>query len=701
MTDPWLFSDQPPARAHGQAETALMEGTTFCVSDGGGDIRPQHAGGLFVRDTRVLSEWALALDGRTPVPLTVRTESPHSATFLSWLGTGPRGSHVLCTRERHVGEGMREDLTLRNASPHRVEVILELRVGADFADVFEVKDGRAFDLKAAPFTFESGVVAMSRREAEREFGVTVSSDKPSEPGEHSMRWRVELDGHGIWSTTLEVVPRFDGLSLTLHHPRGAPVDEMEPARRHREWWRQMPSLRTPDTALNELLRESVADIATLRIHDPADPERPMVAAGAPWFMALFGRDSLLTSLMLLPVDRRLAIGTLRTLAEHQGTRDEPATEEEPGKILHEMRFGPTAALNLGGRSAYYGSADSSALFVVLLDGIARWGAPADVVLELLPHADRALTWMRHHGDLDGDGFVEYRRKTEQGLVNQGWKDSWDGVNFADGTVAEAPIALAEVQAYSYAAYLGRARLATLTGDPEGAEGWEEQARELKAAFNRDFWLPHRGWYAVGLDRDKQPIDALSSNMGHCLWSGIVDDDKAESVARHLTGPELFNGWGVRTLATSMGAYDPLSYHNGSVWPHDTALAISGLARYGFHREAADLATALVDASAAFDHRLPELFSGYDRSEFGFPVPYPAACTPQAWAAAAPLELLRALLGLEPGEPPTCDPHLPERFLPLRIAGLAVAEEQYTLDVVDGVWQVRDATGRKLAEGACA
>jgi glycogen debranching enzyme len=696
VTDPWLFEDMPGGESRGETEVALMEGTTFCISDGAGDIRPQHSHGLFVRDTRMLSEWVLTIDGQVPFPLAVQSEDPHSSTFLGWLSPGRGRGHLMCARERHVGEGMREDLTLRNGSSTPVTVTLTLRVGADFADLFEVKDGRALDLPAAPGIAEGRAVTLSRRSGEREYAVVVSAEDSARADRDALRWTAEIPGHGSWTTTVEVVPQFDGESLALHHPRGAPVHEAAPARRHREWWSQVPTITTTDRDLSDLLRNSIADIATLRIFSPEHPDRPVVAAGAPWFMALFGRDSLLTSLMLLPVDLRLAIGTLQTLAEHQGTRTDPATEEEPGRVLHEMRFGPTAALSLGGQSAYYGTVDASPLFVVLLAEVQRWGAPDEVVAALLPHADRALEWMERYGDFDGDGFLEYQRKTDRGLVNQGWKDSWDGINFADGRIAQSPIALAEAQAYAYAAYQGRARLAAVFGDVDGAGRWAERARALKAAFNKEFWLPDRGWYAVGLDGDKQPIDALTSNIGHCLWAGIVDDDKADAVARHLTSPELFSGWGIRTLATSMGAFDPMSYHNGSVWPHDTVLAISGLARYGFRRGAARIAVGLVEASASFGHRLPELFAGFDREQFRFPVPYPAACSPQAWAAAAPVELLRALLDLQPGDPPSCDPQVPERFLPLRIRGLSAAG--YELDVDESGWQIRDAAEVSRAAG---
>ena len=296
--------------------------------------------------------------------------------------------------------------------------------------------------------------------------------------------------------------------------------------------------------------------------------------------------------MLLPWDDSLAAGTLQTLADRQGHVIDPATEEEPGRILHEVRFGPATSLALGGQNAYYGTADATPLFVMLLGELRRWGRHGQLAQKLLPHANRALHWIEHYGDADGDGFTEYSAKTPSGLVNQGWKDSRDAINFADGTIAEPPIALAEVQAYAYAAYRARAAFARETSDAPGARHWAEAAARLKRAFNQAFWLPDKGWYAVALDRDKRPVDALTSNIGRCLWTGIADEDKAAAVADHLLSQDMFSGWGIRTLAESMAAYNPMSYHNGSVWPHDNALCAAGLMRYGFTAHAQRVAAKL-------------------------------------------------------------------------------------------------------------
>jgi glycogen debranching enzyme len=305
------------------------------------------------------------------------------------------------------------------------------------------------------------------------------------------------------------------------------------------------------------------------------------------------------------------------------------------------------------------------------------------VEELLPHADRALAWMERYGDRDGDGFIEYRRATDRGLQNQGWKDSWDGITFADGRPAEAPIALCEVQGYAYDAFRARAELASWLDDDAGARRWSERASALKTAFNERFWLPERGWYALALDRDKKPVDACASNMGHCLWSGIVDADKAPVVAEHLVSPAMFTGWGVRTLSSAMGAYDPVSYHNGSVWPHDNAFVVAGLMRYGFVAPAQRIAEALLEAAEHFGGRLPELFCGFDRGEFSEPVPYPTSCSPQAWASATPVQLVRTLLRFDPELPHDrlwVDPVLPPAFAPLRVEGVALGDGRVSVEV---------------------
>ena len=690
MTGPWASGETPQGRGACSPAT-LIEGSSFCISEPGGDILPGRPQGLFVRDTRVLSRWELTVDGKEPQPLSVQQAEPYAATFIGRLPprAGKADSTLLVVRRRYVGDGMREDITIRNTAARAVRCVLEVGADADFADLFEVK-GRSKPRAAASVhaADSSLVITSGRRDRQQE--LVVNGDGEPAVADGSLTWRLAIPGHGERTVSIEAVPVTDGVPMTLRYPRGKKIERAIPAKRLRKWRRRGPQVRTADPNLAAVLDRSIEDLGALRIFDPAHPRRPVVAAGAPWFMALFGRDSLLTAWMLLPWDAGLAAGTLQTLAAWQGNEVDAASEEEPGRILHEVRFGPASAMALGGRQAYYGTADATPLFVMLLGELQRWGFKEATVAALLPHADRALAWIEDYGDADGDGFVEYCRKTSHGLANQGWKDSWDGINFADGTIAEPPIALAEVQGYVYAAYRARAELAVSAGDQAGARLWRKKAKQLKRAFNERFWLPDRGWFAVGLDRDKRPIDSLTSNIGHCLWTGIVDNDKAASVVRHLMSDDRFSGWGIRTLAQSMAAYNPMSYHNGSVWPHDNAICAAGLMRYGYVEHAQQVAEAILEAAEHFSYRLPELFCGFSRQEFGAPVPYPTSCSPQAWAAAAPLLLVHTLLRFVPDMPTGqlwCAPVLPERYLPMRVGGLSLAKARVTVELWPSGWEI--------------
>jgi glycogen debranching enzyme len=558
---------------------------------------------------------------------------------------------------------------------------------ADFADLFEVKETRVPARPDPDSSVVGDVLRMVRTYDDRgsRRGVQVSGDgATAEAGR--LVFEVVVPPRDTWTGCVQVVPVVDDVTYEPRFPTDRPLEETVAARRTMQWREAVPNIQTTDRDLARTLQRTSTDLGALRIFDPDQPDVAVVAAGAPWFMTLFGRDSLLTSYMALPLDQSLARGTLQTLARLQGEKDDPASEEEPGRILHEVRFGAEPELALGGSTVYYGTADATALFVILLGELRRWGLAEDEVDELLPHAERALAWLVRRGERGADGFVTYQRATDRGLVNQGWKDSWDGVTFADGTVASGPIALCEVQGYTYAAYLARAHFAWEAGDSSARQQWAARATALKRAFNERFWLEDQGCFALALDGARRPVDAVASNMGHCLWSGIVDEDKAEAVAKRLLSPEMFSGWGVRTLATDMGAYNPLSYHNGSVWPHDNALVAAGLMRYGFVEEAQRVATAVLDAAAAFGGRLPELFCGFDRTSYDPPVPFPTSCSPQAWASATPVQMLRTLLRLDPWVPHGCawlDPALPAGFPDLTIDRLPLAGSRLRLRVEGG------------------
>jgi glycogen debranching enzyme len=673
---------EPPQVGLDGGTVTLVEGSSFCVCRNDGDIDPGPPHGVFFRDTRIVSVWRLRVDGDAVEPLVVLPGDPYRARFVA--RARPRPGHteptLLVERDRFVGVGMREDLVLRNVGTEPAGVALTLSFDADFADVFEVKEGRVRSRYYVAAHSTPDGSRLTLRLPDRERSVLVAAHGAT-TSERQLSWRLVVPPHGEWRTTVQVQASEGGVDLPVRFPSDVPLEHAVPVQRLRDWRHSAPQVVTADPGLARALQRSLDDLATLRIHDPEHPEIDVVAAGAPWFMTLFGRDSILASYMALPLDQSLAVGTLQTLARYQGTRSDPLTEEQPGRILHEMRFGVDASLALGGGSIYYGTIDATPLFVMLLGELRRWGIARKVVDELLPHADAALEWMLQYGDRDGDGFVEYERSSDRGLAHQGWKDSWDAVTHADGHPAAPPIALCEVQGYVYAAYIARSHFAREVGDDALADEWSERAKTLKERFNQAFWLADRGYFAVALDGAKRPVDALASNMGHCLWTGIVDEDKAQSVAEHLVSPEMFSGWGVRTLATSMAAYNPLSYHNGSVWPHDNALIVAGLIRYGCNEAAQRITGAVLDAADAFGGRLPELMCGFDRAQYSRPVPYPTSCSPQAWASASPVQLLRSLLRFDPWVPQGklwIDPVLPPELAGLEVRGVRLAGQRFSV-----------------------
>jgi glycogen debranching enzyme len=706
MADPWNFAGPVTQLGSTSGVVTLVDESTFAISGGAGDISPGAAQGLFVRDTRILSRFEVLVDGMRTEPLAAVTDDPFSATFVSQCMPAPdrADSTLMVFRSRYVGQGMREDLAIRNFADEEAVCTVQVLLGSDFADLFAVKEGRvgteppAGELSTTvlgddpadpddptdPLTPRPrSTVVSSYRRGGVVRGVEVRFAGPTLVTSDLVTFEVVVPPRGQWTTCIEVGPVFDGTAVDPRYHCGEPIDRATPTERLAQWRRQVPQVETSHPGLKEVIARSAEDLGALRIFDPEFPERVVVAAGAPWFMTVFGRDSLLTAWMALLVDPDLARGVLQTLARFQGTDVDPRHDEEPGRILHEMRFGDAASLSLGGGSIYYGTADATPLFVMLLGEMRRWGVAREMVDELLPNAARAIEWIEQFGDADGDGYVEYTRGSERGLANQGWKDSWDGIRYADGRVAQAPIALCEVQAYTYGAYLATAHFAFEVGDSVTYDRFRAKATQLKAAFNRDFWLEEQGWYAVGLDADKRPIDSLTSNIGHCLWTGIVDEDKAHRVAEKLVSPAMFSGWGVRTLSKDSGGYNPISYHCGSVWPHDTAIVAAGLARYGFDGAAQKLIFGLLDAAQTQGGRLPELFSGLDRGELTVPVGYPTSCSPQAWAAASPLLCLRTLLRLDPWIPygkTWLSPNLPEGIAYLKVAGIPLAGSRVTIEV---------------------
>ncbi|WP_353808323.1 amylo-alpha-1,6-glucosidase [Agromyces sp. SYSU T00194] len=632
------------------SSVTVVEGSSFCLSSFNGDVRPNRVEGLFVRDTRLLSRWELLVDGSRVHGLAAVSADPYEVRFTGRAATRPGQVEPTLIVERHrlVGNGLREDIRVRNFASEAAAIDLQLMVDADFADVFEVKENRPRRRRTVSHSTDGGRLAFDVDELGMHRGVRITASD-ARVAERMLTIAAVVPPRGEWSTSIEVAGVTGGTESAQSFPIGAALNHAEPARRMRSWRDSVPNITVADPSLAHALERSEEDLGALRIVDAEHPDDSVVAAGAPWFMALFGRDSLLTAWMTLPFAPDLAMGTLRTLARLQGRRVDARTEEQPGRILHEVRLGINLALAPGGESAYYGSIDATPLFVMLVGEALRWGVPLPEIEPLLPAVDAAVRWIVEYGDRDGDGLVEYERSSDRGLLNQGWKDSQDAIAGRDGEFAQGPIALAEVQGYCYAAFEAKAEIDARLGHAADAAQWRRRARALKRRFHERFWMPEEQFYALALDGRKRQVDAIASNAGQCLWTGIVDEGVAEPVVDRLLSPELFSGFGIRTLGTGNVRYNPVSYHNGSVWPHDTVLAAAGIATYGFDERARAVVDGLIDASAAFDGRLPELFCGFDRGEKAEPVPYPASCSPQAWASATPIEILRIALGLRPSK----------------------------------------------------
>ena len=662
----------------------LVEGSNFCISSISGDILPEYPHGVFYEDMRILSRWNLKVNGQSLEPLAAETKEPYRALFAGRVPRidGRADSPLIVERLREVGAGILEQITIRNHSGQSAECVVALTVESDFADLFEVKEARVRRRWAETRELDRHSLIIHARWQDVVKSVVIQADEATVEAE-ALTFTANIPRHGHWTTQVSVVPGTDsaGSVLSFEHPDDGRLSPRD--RRRQEWVSKIPVLQMGNRSIERTLRRSYDDLGALRIEDPQHPDRVVVAAGAPWFMTLFGRDSLWASTMALPVDPSLALGTLQTLAQRQGMVVDQMTEEEPGKILHEVRLDVSSGLALGGKSVYYGSVDATPLFLIVLGEVSRWGFAKETIAALQPHADRARDWIQDYGDKDGDGFVEYARLNDRGLINQGWKDSWDGINFADGTLAEPPIALCEVQGYVYGALLASAWMAHEAGDSGKAVELRERAARLKRQFNEQFWLPDKGYYAVALDKDKRPVDACASNMGHCLTTGIIDGDKAPLVVERLMSPEMFSGWGIRTLASDMDAYNPASYHNGSVWPHDNAIIQVGLMRYGFVAEAQRVSTALLEAAEFSEGRLPELFCGFSREQFATPVPYPTACSPQAWAATTPIMLVTTLMRYDPDVSQGgvwLDPVLPKSYGDLHITNAPMGAGPITIDI---------------------
>lgn len=629
--------------------------------DGDVPLRKGHGLGLYYNDCRYLNGYMMRLAGIRLDPLVGTAEHGFGAVFqlTNQEAVVPGGrlipqDSIGVRWERFVassGLALHEVIEFQNFGLEPVELQLTLIFRARFEDIFAVRERidetpgkihRARWLKDALVFRYDGADGVYR-------GLMIRfSPAPGTAKQNRPIFELQLDPREKKQIALALCVLESENEIDVKADFAACPDPSGVYRiLHSEseiWLRRPTEVFSDSLVLNRILRCALRDVNVLR---SKLGDEPYIAAGVPWFVTLFGRDSLITSLQMLAYHRSFAEQTLRLLAKYQGKELNSWRDEEPGKILHELRTGELANLNVIPHTPYYGTVDATLLFLILLGRHAQWTGDLVLFSELRENVERALFWIDHYGDANRDGYVEYQRKSENGLANQGWKDSGDAIVNEDGSLARPPISLVEVQGYLYLARKLMAELFRRTGEAERAQIFDRQAEDLRRRFNQDFWLPQKNIYALALQEDGQPASVVSSNPGHALWSGIAEKEKARKTAERIMSADMFSGWGVRTLATTEVRYNPVGYHVGSVWPHDNSIIAAGLRRYGFDEPALRIFTGLVEAAMHLDHTLPELFSGFSREDYGAPVRYPVACHPQAWAAVAIPYLLENLLGLAP------------------------------------------------------
>jgi glycogen debranching enzyme len=684
------------------------DGNHYLLTDPRGDIRPDGRGlGLYHLDTRVLSTSILRLNGAQLTLLrgpyregevdTIQLTNPElrrNPADKQAATPSLARRELSITRARRIREGLREQVVVESYSATTEVLEIDLGLGVDMADIFEVR-GYPRTIRGTLCPIElykdrivfayDGLDGLRRTTTVALDGASLEAadDTDTWPGASVVaRWATRLaPGKRFaieWTVTDETT---DAAPATPPRRRATAVAEPR---------FEAPNIRSDHELLDRTLARSVKDLAALHNDGPGPGEQYM-AAGIPWFATLFGRDSLIAALETVAFIPTLAVATLGVLARLQATTDDPWHDAEPGKIIHELRTGEMARAGETPHDAYYGSVDSTPLWLILLGETHAWTGDDAMLDRLWPNALAALHWIETYGDIDGDGFVEYQRRSRLGLLNQGWKDSGDSIRHTDGRPAEGPIALAEVQGYAFAARRAMARLARHRGEAELAMRLEADAQTLQARFDDAFWMPDSRFYAIALDGQKRQVGCIASNAGQALWTGIVPAERAARVTERLLEPDMFSGWGVRTFATGQPGYNPVGYHTGSIWPHDNALIAAGLKANGAPDGANLLAGRLIESAQWFpDLRLPELFCGFDRDEVGAPVAYPVACSPQAWSAAAPFYLLHTMLGLRADASARrlelVRPTLPDWLSKLTITGLPVGDD--SVDLLVHRWRGR-------------
>ena len=730
----------------------LKDDFTLLLSGADGDLTGGLEGhGMYLHDTRYLSLFELTVNGAKPDVLSHTLDYNIAATFragvpfIEQVGDGEHEAFKLThapnaigvARQRYIKRGLIESLEFMNYHPEPLKVAVALRVSADFADIFEVRgmrreaQGHSVHLdepgKDGSVVFRSHAIATQQRQSRQdgrgsslrtvERIVRFECDRAPdgwEPGEMrsvdtgldvplvTLRYNLDLQPHEPVTLHIGIMPEpqatAEGSGIEIDGKRvgeGFRAQVVKAKKVFTRWQEVCAQVQTGNYELDRTFETGTLDLRSLM---QQWPQGLVVTAGIPWYFTLFGRDSLITGLETLALNPQISVDTLRALAAYQATEFDDWRDSEPGKILHELRVGDITLNNETPHSPYYGSVDSTLLFILLYAETLKWTGDQAFFRELWPNVQRALNWAWRYGDIDGDGFIEYTRRSSRGIRHQGWKDSDESMGGTLGPRPSMPLALVEVQGYYYAALVELAWALRSYGDTEQkalAARLEKQGAGLKEKFNREFWYDEIGFYAQALDADKKPILSVTSNLGHCLWNGIVDEEKARMVVDRLMSPDMLSGWGVRTLSAREPTYNPMSYHNGSVWPHDNALLVAGLRRYSFHDEMLEVAKQIFSAAATFpQYRLPELYCGFPRGvgaeREGAPAAYPVSCSPQAWAAGTPMLLLQALLGLQVDAREgdlTLSPVLPAGVDSVALKGLAVGGRRIDLSVA------RDASGQ--------
>ncbi len=707
---------------HPHPSVKINHGATFLVTDQQGAIPPDSPGeyGLYSADTRFLSRHELRLNGKRPDSVaSVRLSFRHArwhmvADNIAGPGGDMREVRVAITVDRLVSlHQMHEHLSLHTFGRAPVTILLEIALESDFADLFEVRY-RSWQRRADLNTWWLGPNSLESRYQREDFvrrclirsvtqvgGITYANGALRIPADlvPGQEWRLSLQ--------YDLLTSDDEMPALADRSAFDPRQE-DPMRMARNWQRSVSQIEPADIRLQFAYERAIEDFAALRLHEQetSSSHRWMPAAGLPWFMALFGRDSLIASLQAMVAQPAAALGTLESLARWQSDVDDPERDAEPGKIPHELRVGEWAHFGVIPHRPYYGTADATPLYLLLLAQSFRWSGDARGLEAFQGTAERCLEWIDRHGDRDGDGFQEYAPRTPRGYRNQGWRDAHDGVLDEAGAFPELPIGTSEMQAYVYGAKSQVAALFEAWGDPVRATSLRGEAAELRRRFLDTFWLPERGELAFALDGRKNPVGTVASDSGHCLWMGILDEERGRAAGRRLMQPDMFTGWGLRTLSDHHPSYDPHSYQRGSVWPHDSVIAAAGLRRYGLDEEAWRILDGLLGAVMCFeDIQMPELFAGLPRSEFAVPVPYRMANVPQAWAAGSVLQMVRILLGLEPDIPEGkiyLDPALPPWCTRLEVRNLRLGLHEARISVrrgADGEHVVdADAPGLEIVRG---